>query len=352
MTSETLSPSPTRRANTKRISLALQGGGSHGAFTWGVLHRLLSDPRLYIDGLSGTSAGAMNAAVLVDGFIKGKRQGAIDAMEAFWTEIGRHVMLPRSNIPALLGMRETWQVDQEPAFIWADFLSRLFSPSQMNPMNNNPLRNLLQENIDFEAIRGRPDIKLFVTASNVMTCQPKIFRTTEMTADCLMASACLPTLFPAVEIDGQHYWDGGYLGNPSIRPLIHECGSSDIMLIRINPMICNSVPRTAREILNRMNEMSFNATLVREMHSIATVSRFVQEGKLDDDRYTTVRFHEITAEQELAGFGALSKMNNEPKFLRHLHDLGYEAATVWLDQHYETIGWDSTLDVMNIYREE
>ncbi len=336
---------PLHRPNTKRLSLALQGGGSHGAFTWGVLHRLMSDPRIYIDGISGTSAGAINGVVMVDGFIKGQRQGAIDALDGFWHELADHCMIPRLNLGTLFGMPQSWRVDREPAFVWMDFVTRLFAPNDLNPMDLNPLRDMLLRRIDFATMRQRTEIKLFVTASNVKTCRARIFRTPEMQAECLLASACLPLMFKAVEIDGEHYWDGGYLGNPAISPLIHECGSSDIVIVRINPMNRDDVPVSARDILNRMNEMSFNSSLVREMRGIATVSRFVQDGTLDDDRYTLVRFHEITAEEELSSLGSLSKMNTERGFLQYLHDLGFETADRWLEANYERIGWEGTLDV-------
>jgi NTE family protein len=333
------------RPNVKRISLALQGGGSHGAFTWGVLHRLMSDPHIYIDGISGASAGAINGAVMVDGFLKGQRQGAIDAMAEFWDRVGRQAGMPRSPLPALLGLPRSWRVDHEPAFIWADFITRMFSPSQFNPTDVNPLRDILADMIDFDGLRRRPEVKLFVAASNVRTCKARIFRTPEMQVECLLASACLPLLFKAVEFEGEHYWDGGYLGNPAIYPLIHECGSSDIVLVQITPMNRPDVPVTARDILNRINEMSFNSSLVREMRGFATLSQLVESGELQDERYTTVRFHEIGAEAELADLGALSKMNTDRAFLRYLHDLGFDAADRWVGRNFERIGWESTLDV-------
>jgi NTE family protein len=339
-------PRAPYRPNVKRISLALQGGGAHGAFTWGVLHRLMSEPRLYIDGISGASAGAMNGIVLVDGFLKGKRQGAIDAMAQFWDRVGHLATVPRSPLPRLLGLAPDWRVENEPAFLWMDFITRIFSPAELNPLDYNPLRDILAETVDFEAIRQHPFIKLFIAASNVRTCKPRIFRTPELQVDCVMASACLPLMFRAVEIEGEHYWDGGYLGNPAIYPLIHECGSSDIVIVRINPMNRDEVPTTAHDIMNRINEMSFNASLVREMRSIATMSRLVQTGALDDDRYTTVRFHEITAEADLAALGALSKLNTEPAFLKYLHDLGFDTADRWVAQSFDQLGWESTIDLV------
>ena len=348
-----LIPLPRRRQplkpGVKHISLALQGGGSHGAFTWGVLHRLISEPRFYIDGLSGTSAGAMNAVVFADGFIRGSRQGAIDALERFWHGIAGLNRLPRSFVRGIPGLSEGWQVDADPTFVMFDFMTRLWAPTQINPLNMNPLRELLQDLVDFERLRRHPDVKLFVTASNVRTCKSRLFRTPEITADTLLASACLPLLFKAVEIDGEHYWDGGYLGNPAIHPLINECSSSDVVIVQINPLHRDEVPVTMRDILNRINEMTFNASLVREMFGIATVSSLIETGAIEDDRYTTVRFHQISAEAELAKMGALSKLNTERPFLEHLHALGYETADRWIGENFDRIGWEGTMDVRETF---
>src|SRR5882757_532052 len=301
------------RPGVKHISLALQGGGSHGAFTWGVMHRLISEPRLYIDGISGTSAGAMNGVVFAGGLIDG------------------------------------WRVDNDPSFMLVDYMTRIFAPTQLNPLNMNPLRDALDDLVDFKALRARPDVKLFVTASNVRTCKSRVFRTSELTADTLLASACMPLTFKAIEIDGEAYWDGGYLGNPAIYPLINECASSDVVIVQINPMNRPDIPVTARDILNRINEMTFNASLVREMFGIATVSSLIESGKLDDERYMTVRFHQIGDEAELAKYGALSKINTERPFLKHLHDLGYATADAWIAEHFDQLGWESTVDVLDKY---
>ena len=338
-----------RRPGVKHISLALQGGGSHGAFTWGVMHRLMSDPQIYIDGISGTSAGAMNAVVFADGFIKGKRQGAIDALEAFWGRVATLCSMPQSIFRNLPGIANPWAVDSNPAFMMLDYMTRVWSPTQLNPLKLNPLRDLLNELVDFEGLRNRPDVKLFVTASNVRTCKSRLFRTPELTAQTLMASACLPTLFEAVEIDGEHYWDGGFLGNPAIYPLIHECSSSDVVIVQINPLSRPEVPVSSRDIMNRINEMTFNASLVREMAGIATITSLVESGELNNDKYTAVRFHQISAEDELAKYGALSKMNTERSFLEHLHRLGYDTADRWLIENSQRIGWESTVDVLEKY---
>jgi NTE family protein len=344
-----VAPARPGRPGVKRISLALQGGGSHGAFTWGVMHRLISDPRLYIDGISGTSAGAMNGVVFAGGFITGKRQGAIDALDEFWGRIAGLCSLPRSFMRGIPGLTDGWQVDNDPSFMLVDFMTRIWAPTQLNPLNLNPLRDLLEDLVDFEALRAHPDIKLFVTASNVRTCKSRVFRTAELTAETLLASACMPLTFKAIEIDGEAYWDGGYLGNPAIHPLINECASSDVVIVQINPMNRPDIPVTARDILNRINEMTFNASLVGEMFGIATVSRLVESGKLDDERYNTVRFHQIGAEPELAQYGALSKLNTERPFLQHLHDLGYATAERWIAENFDRIGWESTIDVLDKY---
>jgi NTE family protein len=337
------------KPGVKHISLALQGGGSHGAFTWGVMHRLICEPRLYIDGISGTSAGAMNAAVFADGFIKGSRQGAIDALARFWGRIADMNRLPRSLLRGIPGLSDGWKVDADPTFMMLDFMSRLFAPTQLNPFDMNPLRDLLEEQIDFEGLRARSEIKLFVTASNVRTCKARLFRTAEFSAKVLLASACLPLMFKAVEIDGEAYWDGGYLGNPAISPLINECSSSDVVIVQINPMNRPEVPVTARDILNRITEMSFNASLVGEMFGIATVSSLIESGSLEDERYAAVRFHQIGAEAELAEYGALSKLNTERPFLEHLHELGFHTADRWIAEHFDRIGWESTIDVLDRY---
>jgi NTE family protein len=324
-------PREPKRKGVKRLSVALQGGGSHGAFTWGVMHRLMSDTRIYIDGISGTSAGAINGVVFADGFIKGQRQGAINALEELWHKVSRSGLL--------------MPVDPNTAFIMMDLVTRLLSPYELNPFNLNPLRDILREMVDFEGLRAHPFIKLFVTASNVRTCKPRVFRTHELKVEALMASACLPLIFQAVEVDGEHYWDGGYLGNPAIYPLIHECSSNDVVIVQINPMNRPDVPTTSREILNRINEMSFNSSLVREMRGIATVSRLVEQGALQKTGYEAVRFHQIDAEEEMGRLGALSKFNTEFSFLKKLHDLGYETADKWLAQNFDRIGVENTLDV-------
>src|SRR3954453_20116467 len=253
----TTGPEASNRASV-RVDFALQGGGAHGAFTWGVLDRLLEEPWLGIDGISGTSAGAMNAAVLVDGFASDGADGARTALENFWRQVSQAAVLSpfrRSPLDVLLGR---WTLDYSPMFVAMDMMARVFSPYDLSPSGANPLRNILAEVVDFGRLTQAP-ITLFVTATNVHTGRGRVFRNGEITPDVLLASACLPTMFQAIEIDGELYWDGGYSGNPTITPLVRECTSSDILLVQVNPVERSDSPRSAREILNGLHKVPFNA---------------------------------------------------------------------------------------------
>jgi NTE family protein len=333
----------------KRVSVALQGGGAHGAFTWGVLERLMSDGRLFIDGLSGTSAGAMNAVVFTDGFLRGHQKGAIDALRSFWSQVSRGGLVPMAIARAMAPLGRGWNMDDTPGFQMLDAITRMFSPYQLNPLDLHPLRDILKAQVDFEGLRQQAGIKLFVAATNVRTCKLKVFRTPEITVDTLLASACLPMLFRAVEIHGESYWDGGYLANPAISPLVHECVSKDVIIVQINPMNRAEVPCSARDILNRLNEISFNSSLMREMNGIVTVSRLIDEGRITREGYASVKFHMIQAEEAMSRLGGSSKFNADWNFLTHLHELGMQAADRWLAEHFEAIGHRSTLDMIKTY---
>ena len=283
----------------RHLNLALQGGGAHGAFTWGVLDRLMGDKRIWIDGLSGTSAGAMNAVVMADGFIKGRRDGARAAVTEFWHRVSKAGFSNSIGMGHGQGSPSSWNLDNTPFYAMFDMVTRMFSPYELNPTDINPLKEIVEQMVDFEALRAHKELKLFVTATNVRTCKPKVFHTTELTAPMLMASACVPLLFKAVEIDGEYYWDGGYMGNPTIYPLIHECKSHDVVIVQINPLNRPEVPTKARDILNRITELSFNASLVREMRGVATITSLIDTGKLASDIYARVNFHMIEAPDEL-----------------------------------------------------
>lgn len=333
----------------KRVNVALQGGGSHGAFTWGVLERLISDGRLFIDGLSGTSAGAMNAVVFTDGFLRGHQQGAIDALRTFWNRVSQGALVPMAIMKAMSPMQKTWNMDEAPGFQVLDAISRIYSPYELNPLDINPLRDILSDLVDFEGLRQQAEIKLFVAATNVRSGKLKVFRTPEISVDCLLASACLPIMFRAVEINGESYWDGGYLANPAITPLIHECVSKDVIIVQINPMYRPEVPHTARQILNRLNEISFNSSLMREMNGINAVSHLVEQGQASLSGFASVKFHMIEAETAMSELGSSSKFNADWDFLTYLHGLGMASAGLWLDDHFDAIGNASTLDVIKTY---
>jgi NTE family protein len=325
------------------VDLALQGGGAHGAFTWGVLDRLLEEPWLRIDGISGTSAGAMNAAVLIDGHAAGGAAGARAALEAFWQSVSRAALLSplrRTPLDVLLGR---WTLDYSPAFIAMDLAARLLSPYDLNPGGFNPLREILAEAIDFERLAQAP-IKLFVTATNVRTGRGRVFRNSVITPDVLLASACLPTLFQAVEIGGEPYWDGGYSGNPTITPLVRECASNDTILVQINPVERPGTPRTARDILNRLNEVSFNAVLLKELRMIALLREVAEPGDCEGARWADMRIHRIASEQ-MTALGYSSKLNAEWEFLCMLRDEGRRAAESFLAAHGEDLGRHSSLDL-------
>lgn len=325
------------------VDLALQGGGSHGAFTWGVLDRLLEEPWLQIDGISGTSAGAMNAVVLVSGHVAGGSEGAKAALERFWRQVShaaRFSPLRRSPLDILLGR---WTLDTSPFFVAFDLAARLFSPYDLNPGGANPLRDVLEECVDFERVARAP-IRLFVTATNVRTGRGRVFRNAELTPDVLLASACLPTLFQAIEIDGEAYWDGGYAGNPTITPLVRECKSKDTVLVAVNPVERPGTPRSAREILDRLNEVSFNSTLLKELRMIAVLRQVANPGSCEGALWAGMRVH-LIASQTMTDLGASSKFNAEWAFLCMLRDEGRRCAESFLKTHGEDVGKRSTVNL-------
>jgi NTE family protein len=325
------------------VDLALQGGGSHGAFTWGVLDRLLQEPWLGIDGISGTSAGAMNAAVLVDGHAKGGAACARAALENFWrrvSEAARFSPFRRGPLDVLLGR---WTLDSSPIYVAIDLMSRLLSPYDLNPMGNNPLRAILAETIDFERLAQAP-VKLFITATNVRTGRGHVFKNNAVTPDVLLASACLPTMFQAIGIDGQPYWDGGYSGNPTITPLVRECKSQDTILVQINPVDRERSPRSASEILNRLNEVSFNAVLLKELRMIALLRQVADPGDSEGAQWAGMRIHRVASDM-LTELGASSKLNAEWEFFSLLRDEGRRSAQVFLETHAFDLGRRSTLDL-------
>jgi len=339
------------------IDLALQGGGAHGAFTWGVLDRLLEVPWLRLDGISGTSAGAMNAVVLAFGLLDGiarndgeaARAGAKAALEDFWRRVSNAALASPFQRGPLEVLGGHWTLDYSPAFLAVDLASRLFSPYDLNVTGFNPLRRILGECVDFARLKEAP-IRLFVTATNVRTGRGRVFRNADLSPDVLLASACLPTLFQAVEIDGDPYWDGGYSGNPTVTPLVRECDSTDTILVQINPIERAGTPRTAAEIQNRLNEVSFNSPLMKELRMMALLRRVADPGTGEGAVWAKMRMHRI-ASDFMTELSLSSKMLAEWAFLCKLRDEGRRAAEAFLEAHGADLGVRSSLDLETFLEE-
>ncbi len=344
---------PSRRPAPapQSIDLALQGGGSHGAFTWGVLDRLLEDGTLDFDGVSGTSAGALNAAVLATGLAEGGRDGARAALAAFWHDVaaqqspygscfGAWPSAPGGN----LGNIGSFNLDWNPFYAWSAQFLRAFSPYQFNPLGGNPLREVVARHVRPATLRGGP-LSLFITATSVRTGQPRVFDCHDLDIEALLASACLPQLFRAVHIDGEPYWDGGYSGNPAIWPLVYNTRSLDVLLVKINPLLRSDLPDTPEEIADRVNEITFNASLIGEMRAVEFVQRLVEEGRVDVGAYKALRLHMVADEEGLAPLHPSSKLNTDRRFLEALFELGRAAAGRWLKAHRGDVGVKSSLDL-------
>lgn len=331
------------------IDLALQGGGSHGAFTWGVLDRLLEEDWLKLEAISGTSAGAMNAVVLADGYEHDGPAGARKALETFWRKVSdaaRFSPFQRTPLDILLGR---WTLDSSPAYLMMDMMARLVSPYQMNPAGKNPLTEILEECVDFGRLVASP-VRVFITATNVESGRGRVFRNAELSPQVLLASACLPTVYQAVEIDGVPYWDGGFSGNPTLTPLIEDCAAEDTILVQINPIERPGTPRTAREIQSRINEVSFNAVLLKELRMAAIMRKVADAGHAEGSRWGSMRLHRIASDIML-DLGSSSKMNAEWAFLTMLRDKGREAADAFLQEHGNDIGQRPSFDLDELIRD-
>ena len=337
--------------NRKEIELALQGGGAHGAFTWGVLDRLLEDGRLHIAGISGTSAGAMNGAIVADGIVRGGYDSAREGLEEFWSAVSdaaKFSPVRRSPLDILFG---NWSLDYSPGYLAAEAMSRVLSPYDFNPLDINPLRDIVADHVDFDRVNRCEDLKLFITATNVRTGRPKIFRQPEISVDSLMASACLPSMFQAVEIDGEAYWDGGFMGNPALFPLVDECDARDMVIVQINPIERNELPRTAPEIANRINEITFNASLIKELRSLGFLWEVIYHEGLERQEYRDARVHRIHGGDTMLNLSVSSKFNAEWDFLIYLRDAGRDMASQWLEAHFDDIGKRTTFDLSGLFEE-
>ncbi|MFQ3623623.1 MAG: patatin-like phospholipase family protein [Acetobacteraceae bacterium] len=334
---------------TRRVKLALQGGGAHGAFTWGVLDRLLEDRRIEVEALCGTSAGAVNAALVAHGLAEGGGEAARATLRRFWEEIGRLASLTPLQPCWLDLLVSPGNMTYSPAWRLADLMTRQVSPYELNPTNANPLRDLLEGLVDFARLRAGDGPPLFVCATNVLTGRLRVFERREMTADRVMASACLPMLFQAVEVEGEFFWDGGYSGNPPIFPLIYMGGGPDVLIVQLNPINIPAVPTAIADIIDRVNTLSFNASLMREMRMIRFVTDLIDRGELPRERHLRLFIHTIAAEEELARLNASSKLNATPRFLGYLFALGRARAEAFLAAHFGDLGVRSSTDIDRVF---
>jgi len=336
---------PSHSRETRTVNLALQGGGSHGAFTWGVLDWLLEDGRVRFEGISGTSAGAMNAVVLAYGLARAHADGltgqarneaARTALTHFWDGVGViGTFLSGPPLP-----------NAQIALSW---WTQWFSPAQTNPLGINPLRKLLERQVDFDILAHAStltsSVKVFVSATNIRTGRGEVFSGKTLTADAVMASACLPNLFPAVQIGGEYYWDGGYSGNPAIWPLIYGTRTADMILVQLNPIEAPYNPNaSAQEIMNRANEITFNTSLLAEIRAIEFVRRLLAEKRLDTQHYKNILLHRVDGGAALAQFGAVSKVRADMAFLKRLFTLGRHAGKTWLSRHFDDLGQHSSVE--------
>jgi NTE family protein len=350
---ETELTAPPVKRGVKTINLALQGGGAHGAYTWGVIDGLIDDGRIGVEAISGTSAGAMNAAVFAYGRMNGGLPGAAKALKEFWHEMSRagEAFSPVKQLP-IDRMMGPFTSGAAPGFLLFDALTRMFSPYEWNPLNINPLRDIVERMIDFDQLKICDSTKLFISATNVKTGKVRVFETCDITLDVIMASACLPFLYKAVEIEGEHYWDGGYMGNPSLFPFFYRCESRDVLVVHVNPMVREDVPMSATDIMNRINEISFNASLVREFRAIDFVAKLLDEHWLKDefrDRLRKVLVHSIRSDEALSDLSVASKFDTSWHFLNDLRARGKAEAQRWLDTHFDALTVESTVDLQGQY---
>jgi NTE family protein len=335
---------PRHLFDKKYVSLALQGGGAHGAFTWGVLDRLLEIDEIVAEGICGTSAGAVNAVTLAYGLHIGGPDKAKELLEQLWKQIskyGSYLFKPAAWDQTM----NFGNLNYSPAYMWFNSMQQAFSPYQLNPFNFNPLRDVLLELIDFKELRHYNTKKLFVCATNVKSNRARVFHNHEITVEAVLASACLPFLFQAVEIDGEYYWDGGYMGNPPLTPLIAETSNHDVVLVKINSINIHKLPVTARDIAERVNEISFNSSLINEMHLVHYRNELLRRGMTLPEQNREIFVHCISGYDVLDPLSYSSKLNTSYDFLLYLKEQGRRVADKWLDEEYDKVGIRSTFDI-------
>jgi NTE family protein len=348
-------PSPPSADGKKRINLALQGGGAHGAFTWGVLDELLNDGRIEIEGVSGTSAGAVNAVMVADGLARGGPEEARKRLAEFWRAASRDGDWSKLNRVIADRLFSLIPIAVSPFQPWIDAMQRYLSPYDLNPLNINPLKDLIVRFVDFEAVR-KSNMQLFIAATKVRTGRLRVFSREEITPEAVMASAALPYVFKAVEIDGVPYWDGGYTANPPIYPFFRTTDTEDVLVVQINPAVRMETPHSSQEIVNRINEITFNASLIAEYRAIEFVRRLIDEGTLPrglgEGQYRRINVHRIDLGFVGKKLTATSRLNIDFDFFEMLFRAGRRAARRFLDQHFDDIGVRSTIDLRAEMRAE
>lgn len=334
---------------SRPLNLALQGGGAHGAFTWGVLDRLLQEPDLKFTAISGTSAGAMNAVVMAEGLLEGGHEQARERLEQFWMGVSEaaSLMSPFRRTP-LQRITDSWGLSSSVLYEASLAFTRVFSPYEFNPFGYNPLKQALEKLVDFEKVRRQRRIKLFINTTHVRTGALRCWREDELTVDMVLASACLPWLFQTPVIDGEGYWDGGYVANPAIEPLIRHTRTDDVLIVQLNPIVRNVLPRSSFDIQDRLNEITFNSSLLTELRFIAERNRLIESGDLTSNQYRRIHLHMIHGDQELGAFPPSTKLLAESHFLIKLRDLGREAAAQWLESDSHKLGRRSSFDYRRI----
>ena len=340
----------------KKINLALQGGGSHGAFTWGVLDRLLEDERIEIEGISGVSAGAMNAVMIAHGLLEGGREGARKTLNEYWQRVAIKDPFKDFHKNLLKNIKNIGK-GESPLSLVGKMVSRgssLLSPPNIKEIDLNPLDTIVRDMVNFDRIRKESSIKLFVGATHVKTGKLKLFKAQELTADMLMASACLPSpLSKGVEIDGEIYWDGGYSANPAIFPLIYQCDGDDIITVLLHPLLRKEAPNSTNEIINRIAELTFSNTFLREMRAITASKQEIKGVSIFTDdfekRMAKSLFHHIEAEELMNELSATSKMNNHESFLKMLKEHGRSRAELFLIKNFNNIGDRCSVDLKALF---
>ncbi len=341
---------PARRnKNHKRVNIALQGGGAHGAFTWGVLDKFFEDDRIWIDHISGTSAGAMNTVVASHGMYDGGAVGAREKLHEFWSAVSQAARFSPLQRPGWARVMGDWSLESSPGFFALSLMQRMASPYDLNPFDYNPLRDILVETVDFDKVRDCKDMGVFLSATNVETGRLRVFSREEIDIDVTMASACLPYMYKAVEINGSPYWDGGFIGNPPLTPFFNSSCTDDIIIVQINPTLREGTPKSASDIRNRMNEITFNSSLLHELRSIYMLQTLVDAGQLDPQAYRKLNIHVVHANTRMAHLDASSKLNAEWDFLQHLFEIGRATAAQWLSDHFDDLGNRSTFKLDELF---